>query len=85
MRRFCGPVLLRVLQLFESRIADPKIPSVHRSKGDLDYLIMARVANMEEYDGLYQQLTQKVHMSDVSTSFAMESSKDTTELPVLIN
>jgi Lrp/AsnC family transcriptional regulator len=63
----------------------PKILSVHRSKGDLDYLIMARVANMEEYDGLYQQLTQKVHMSDVSTSFAMESSKDTTELPVLIN
>lgn len=62
----------------------PQILSVHRMTGDLDYLIMARVANMAEYDALYQQLTQNVHMTDVSASFVMESLKETTELPVPI-
>ena len=60
----------------------PQIQSVHRMTGDLDYLIMARVANMAEYDQLYQRLTKNVHMSDVSASFVMESLKETTEIPV---
>ena len=60
----------------------PQIQSVHRMTGDLDYLIMARVANMAEYDQLYQRLTKNVYMSDVSASFVMESLKETTEIPV---
>ena len=60
----------------------PQIQSVHRMTGDLDYLIMARVANMAEYDQLYQRLTKNIHMSDVSASFVMESLKETTEIPV---
>ena len=60
----------------------PQIQSVHRMTGDLDYLIMARVANMAEYDQLYQRLTKNVHMSDVSASYVMESMKETTEIPV---
>ena len=62
----------------------PQIQSVHRMTGDLDYLIMARVANMAEYDALYQRLTKKVQMSDVSASFVMESLKETTEIPISI-
>ena len=62
--------------------ASPQILSVHRMTGDLDYLIMARVANMAEYDQLYQRLTKNIHMSDVSASFVMESLKETTEIPV---
>ena len=50
--------------------------------GDLDYLIMARVANMAEYDQLYQRLTKNNQMSDVSASFVMESLKETNETSV---
>ena len=50
--------------------------------GDLDYLIMARVANMAAYDQLYQRLTENVQMTGVSASFVMESLKETTEIPV---
>ena len=52
--------------------------------GELDYLIMARVSNMAEYDKLYQQLTKNVQMTDVSASFVMESLKETTELPISV-
>ena len=61
----------------------PQVLAAHRMTGDLDYLVMARVANMAAYDKLYQLLTAQVSMRDVSASFVMESLKDTTELPVL--
>ena len=60
----------------------PQIPSVHRMTGHLDYLILARVANMAEYDQLYQRLTKNIHMSDVSASFVVECLKETSEIPV---
>ena len=59
----------------------PQVLAAHRMTGDLDYLVMARVANMAAYDKLYQLLTAHVSMRDVSASFVMESLKDTTELP----
>ena len=67
-----------------SRVARmlPHIQSVYRMSGDLDYLIKARVRDMKDYDQLYQQLTQNLHLSDVSASFVMESIKDTTALPL---
>ena len=49
---------------------------------DLDYLIRARVADMRDYDRLYQRLIRRLEMSDVSASFVMEELKDTTELPL---
>ena len=61
----------------------PQVLAAHRMTGDLDYLVMARVANMAEYDKLYQLLTAQVSMRDVSASFVIESLKNTTELPVL--
>ncbi len=69
-------------RLAQTAQALPQIQSVHRMTGDLDYLIMARVANMAEYDQLYQRLTENVQMTDVSASFVMESLKETTEIPV---
>ncbi|MBM1556544.1 Lrp/AsnC family transcriptional regulator [Sulfitobacter mediterraneus] len=61
----------------------PEILGVYRMTGDLDYLIRARVADMADYDRLYQALIRKVPLSDVSASFVMEEIKETTELPVL--
>jgi len=60
----------------------PQIQSVYRMTGDLDYLIRARVADMADYDRLYQDLIARVPMGDVSASFVMEEIKDTTALPL---
>ena len=60
----------------------PEILGVYRMTGDLDYLIRARVADMADYDRLYQTLVARVPMRDVSASFVMEEIKDTTALPL---
>ncbi|TMM54584.1 Lrp/AsnC family transcriptional regulator [Sulfitobacter sabulilitoris] len=60
----------------------PEILGVYRMTGDLDYLIRARVADMADYDRLYQALIRRVPLSDVSASFVMEQIKDTHALPL---
>jgi Lrp/AsnC family transcriptional regulator len=60
----------------------PEILGVYRMTGDLDYLIRARVADMADYDRLYQALIRRVPLSDVSASFVMEQIKDTHQLPL---
>lgn len=62
--------------------AVPEIQGVYRMSGDLDYLIRARVADMAGYDRLYQRLTARVPLSDVSASFVMEEIKETSALPL---
>ncbi|MCK0143558.1 Lrp/AsnC family transcriptional regulator [Aliiroseovarius sp. F20344] len=58
----------------------PEILGAYRMTGDLDYLIHARVRDVQDYDALYQRLIEKVELSDVSASFVMEELKETTEL-----
>ena len=60
----------------------PEIQGAYRMTGDLDYLIRARVSDIASYDTLYQKLTEKIEMADVSASFVMEEIKETTQLPV---
>ncbi len=60
----------------------PQIQGVYRMTGDLDYLIRAQVADMADYDRLYQSLIGRVALSDVSASFVMEEIKDTHILPL---
>ena len=60
----------------------PEILGVYRMTGDLDYLIRARVRDIADYDALYQRLTRKVSLSDVSASFVMEEIRDMTALPL---
>ncbi|MGZ2257895.1 Lrp/AsnC family transcriptional regulator [Roseobacter sp. A03A-229] len=60
----------------------PEILGVYRMSGDLDYLVRAQVADMADYDRLYQALIARVPLSDVSASFVMEQIKDTSELPL---
>jgi Lrp/AsnC family transcriptional regulator len=62
--------------------AIPEIQGAYRMSGDLDYLIRARVRDVSDYDALYQRLTERVALSDVSASFVMEELKDSTELVV---
>jgi len=60
----------------------PEIIGVHRTSGELDYVLRARVADVKAYDRLYQRLIARVPLSDVSASFVMEDIKDTTVLPI---
>jgi Lrp/AsnC family transcriptional regulator len=60
------------------------ILEVHRMSGDLDYLLKAVVEDMQGYDKLYKQLI-KAELFDVSSSFVMETMKQTTELPLRSN
>ena len=62
--------------------AIPGILSVYRMTGDLDYLIRARVADMADYDRLYQHLIKRLPVADISASFVMEEIKDGTSLPL---
>jgi Lrp/AsnC family transcriptional regulator len=49
--------------------------------GELDYLIKAVVEDMPGYDRLYKELI-KADLYDVSSSFVMETMKQTTQLPL---
>jgi len=60
----------------------PQIVEFYRLAGDVDYLLKMTVANVTDYDAVYQRLISKVKLSDVSASFAMERLKFTTELPL---
>lgn len=60
----------------------PGILTVERMTGDLDYMIRARVADMADYDRLYQALISQVDIADVSASFVMEEIKESTALPL---
>ena len=59
----------------------PGVLEVYRMSGDLDYLIKAVVADMPGYDALYKELI-KADLYDVSSSFVMETMKQTTRLPL---
>ena len=54
---------------------------MHRMSGDLDYLLKAVVRDMSGYDALYKKLIA-ADLFDVSSSFVMETMKQTTRLPL---
>jgi Lrp/AsnC family transcriptional regulator len=68
---------------FASAVAAlPEITSAQRMTGDLDYVLMVRLADVVAYDVFYKRLTSRISVSDISASFVMENIKDTTALPL---
>jgi Lrp/AsnC family transcriptional regulator len=61
----------------------PEVVDFFRLSGDVDYLIRAVVPDIRAYDELYQRLIAKIDIYDVSSMFAMEQIKSTTELPLV--
>jgi Lrp/AsnC family transcriptional regulator len=59
----------------------PGVLEVYRLGGQIDYLIKAVVADMHDYDNLYQQLIE-ADLFDVTASFVMEDIKSTSALPI---
>ena len=60
----------------------PEIVELYRMSGEVDYLMRVVVPDIEAYDAFYQRLIAKIDIQDVSSSFAMEQIKYTTELPL---
>jgi Lrp/AsnC family transcriptional regulator len=50
--------------------------------GDIDYLLRVVVPDIAAYDGVYKRLIQKIDLTDVSSTFAMEELKYTTAVPL---
>ncbi len=71
------------LRRFSEVIADfPEVVEFYRMSGDVDYLLRVVVPDIAAYDAFYKRLIQKIEIRDVSSSFAMERIKYTTELPL---
>lgn len=60
----------------------PEVMEAYRMSGEVDYLLRVVVSDIKAYDRFYKQLVGKVRLADVSSSFAMESMKYTTALPL---
>lgn len=71
------------LEKFAAAVRDiPEVVEFYRMSGDVDYLMRVVVPDIQAYDAFYKRLIQRVNLSDVSSSFAMETIKYTTALPV---
>jgi Lrp/AsnC family transcriptional regulator len=72
------------LQKFASGVAAlPEVMEFYRTSGDVDYLLKVLVGDIAEYDRFYKKLIRIAPLSDVSSNFAMEQVKYTTEVPLL--
>jgi Lrp/AsnC family transcriptional regulator len=60
----------------------PEVTEIHRMSGDVDYLMRIVVPDIDAYDAVYKRLIASVEFQDVSASFALETIKYTTALPL---
>jgi Lrp/AsnC family transcriptional regulator len=60
----------------------PEVTEIYRMSGDVDYLMRIVVPDIDAYDVVYKRLIFAVAFLDVSASFALETIKYTTALPL---
>lgn len=66
-----------------SAIADiPEIVEYYRMSGEVDYLLKIVAPNIGAFDAVYKKLISRVEIFEISSHFAMEELKSTTELPL---
>ena len=71
------------LEKFRRAVKDiPEIVEFYRMSGEIDYLLKACVPDIASYDRVYKKLIAKIELADVSSMFAMEELKSTTEIPL---
>ncbi len=59
-----------------------EVTEFYRMSGEYDYMLKVLVKDMKAYDLFYKKLVSNVDIANVTTNFAMEQIKYTTELPV---
>ncbi|WP_182084857.1 Lrp/AsnC family transcriptional regulator [Aureimonas sp. ME7] len=60
----------------------PEVIEFYRMSGDVDYLLRVVVPDIAAYDAFYKRMIARIEIRDVSSAFAMEQIKYTTELPL---
>jgi Lrp/AsnC family transcriptional regulator len=71
------------LERFRAAVADlPEVVEAYRMSGEIDYLLRVVVPDIAAYDAFYKRLISKLEIAKVSSAFAMEQMKYTTELPL---
>jgi Lrp/AsnC family transcriptional regulator len=62
--------------------AIPEVVDLYRMSGDVDYLMRVCVPDIDAYDEVYKKLIANCEFLDLSASFALETIKSTTALPL---
>jgi Lrp/AsnC family transcriptional regulator len=71
------------IERFAAAVTDlPEVMEIYRMSGDVDYLLRVAVSSIEAYDRFYKKLVDRIELSNVTSSFAMEQMKYTTALPI---
>jgi len=71
------------IERFSSAVSDmPEVMEIYRMSGEVDYLLRVAVGSIAAYDAFYKRLVDRIELSDVTSSFAMEQIKYTTALPI---
>lgn len=60
----------------------PEVMDVYRMSGDVDYMLRIVVPNIDGYSAVYNRLIESCEFLDISASFALESIRHTTALPL---
>jgi Lrp/AsnC family transcriptional regulator len=68
---------------FSRAVSDmPEVMEIYRMSGEVDYLLRVVVSSIAAYDSFYKKLVDRIELSSVTSSFAMEQMKYTTALPI---
>ena len=71
------------IERFNKAVAElPEVMEIYRMNGEVDYLLRVVVSSIEAYDEFYKRLIERIELSNVTSSFAMEQIKYTTALPL---
>lgn len=62
----------------------PEVLDFYRMAGDLDYLLRVVVPTMDAFNDFYKCLIGRIPFSNVTSSFAMETIRSTTALPITL-
>ena len=71
------------ISIFSDTIREiPEVIECYRMSGETDYLLKVVVSDIESYDNFYKNLIEKVKYLKVTSNFAIEEIKSTTEIPL---
>jgi len=71
------------LEQFSASIRQiPEVVEFYRMSGEVDYMLKVVCSGIDDYDRIYRKIIRVTRLRDVSSFFAMEQIKYTTEIPL---
>ena len=71
------------IRIFDETIQQiPEVVECYRMSGEIDYQLKVVLSDIESYDSFYKRLIDKVQFAHVTSHFAIEELKYTTEIPL---